>query len=96
MREGADATDGAASSSEATRTGGFGLGFDWWAAYFAAARPRCALLFCNRLHARAVVFAWMSRPGRVRALAITRGLAEGAYVDLLNGSSFTIPASALP
>jgi hypothetical protein len=29
-------------------------------------------------------------------LAITRGVTEGAYVEVLNGSSFTIPASPLP
>jgi hypothetical protein len=66
------------------------------AAYLAAARPRCALLFCDRLHARAVALGAISRPTRVRTLAITRGLAAGAKVELLNGSSFTIPTSALP
>ena len=94
-REGVAATDGAASSSDASRTEGFGLGFGWLAACFAAARPRSALLFCNRLHARAVVLAGISRPRRVRTLAITRSL-RGAYVELLNGSRFTIPTSALP
>jgi hypothetical protein len=33
---------------------------------------------------------------RVRTLPSKRGLTEGAYVELLNGSSFTAPASALP
>jgi hypothetical protein len=95
-REGMAVTGAAASSSDASRTGGFGLGFVWLAACFAAARSRSALLFCDRLHVRTVGLAGISRPRRVRTLAITRNLTEGAYVELVNGSRFAIPTSALP
>ena len=40
--------------------------------------------------------AGLARPTRPRTLAATRGRIEGAYVELLNGSSLTGPPSALP
>ena len=78
-------------STEASRTEN--LGFRW---LLAAAGPRCALLLCNRLDARAVVLAGILRLRRALTSAITCRLTAGAYVDLLNGSNLTAPTSALP
>jgi hypothetical protein len=73
MREG---TDRAACPSDASRTGGFKLGFGSVAACFAGARSTTRV--CKLFHSRATILAGLSRPRLVPNVRVTRGLAEGA------------------